>query len=58
MRALNISTRKVGGIRFLKLGRLTFAFSVSREYRALGTPQGRVIVPVTLKMEDANVRRL
>lgn len=31
----NISTRRVGGIRFLKIGRLTFAFSVSRVYRPL-----------------------
>lgn len=31
----NISTRRVGGIRFLKVGRLTFAFSVSRAYRPL-----------------------
>ena len=31
----NISTRRVGGIRFLKIGRLTFSFCVSREYRPL-----------------------
>lgn len=34
--ALNVSTRKVGGIRFLKIGRLTLSFSVSRSYRAIG----------------------
>lgn len=35
---LNISTRKVGGLRFLKLGRLTFMFCISnpeRGYRPL-----------------------
>ena len=31
----NLSTRKVGGIRFLKIGRFTLAFSVSRAYRPL-----------------------
>lgn len=31
----NISARRVGGIRLLKVGRLTFAFSVSRAYRPL-----------------------
>lgn len=31
----NISTRRVGGLRFLKIGRLTFMFCLSREYRAL-----------------------
>lgn len=32
---LNISTRRVGGIRFLKVGRLCFSFCVTREYRNL-----------------------
>lgn len=31
----NFSTRRVGGLRFLKLGRFTFMFCVSREYKAL-----------------------
>jgi hypothetical protein len=31
----NICTRKVGGLRFIKLGRLTFMFCLSREYRPL-----------------------
>jgi hypothetical protein len=31
----NISTRKVGGIRFLKIGRFCFSFCVTREYRPL-----------------------
>jgi hypothetical protein len=32
---INFSTRKVGGLRFVKLGRFTFMFCVSREYRPL-----------------------
>jgi hypothetical protein len=32
---LNFSTRRVGGLRFIKLGRLTFMFCLSREYRPL-----------------------
>jgi hypothetical protein len=34
-RAINISTRKVGGLRFVKLGRFTFMFCVSKEYKSL-----------------------
>ena len=34
--AVAVSYRKVGGIRFLKLGRLTLSMSVSREYRPIG----------------------
>jgi hypothetical protein len=33
---VNVDTRKVGGLRFVKLGRLTVSFSVSRRYRAIG----------------------
>jgi len=33
--AINFSTRRVGGLRFVKLGRFTFMFCVSREYRPL-----------------------
>lgn len=29
----NFSTRRVGGLRFVKIGRLTFMFCVSRDYR-------------------------
>jgi hypothetical protein len=36
---LNISYRKVGGLRFLKVGRLTLMFCVSRAYRPL-SPAG------------------
>lgn len=32
---LNISFRRVGGLRFLKIGRFTFMFCVSREFRPL-----------------------
>lgn len=32
---LNISTRKVGGLRFVKFGRLTVSFCISREYHPL-----------------------
>jgi hypothetical protein len=32
---INISTRRVGGLRFVKIGRFTFMFCVSREYSAL-----------------------
>lgn len=31
----NISTRKVGGIRFFKFGRLCFSFCITRQYKAL-----------------------
>jgi hypothetical protein len=31
----NFSTRRVGGLRFVKIGRLTFMFCLSREYRGL-----------------------
>jgi hypothetical protein len=35
MGIFNFSTRKVGGLRFVKLGRLTLSFSVSREYKPM-----------------------
>jgi hypothetical protein len=31
----NFSTRKVGGLRFIKFGRITFMFCLSKEYRPL-----------------------
>jgi hypothetical protein len=31
----NFSCRKVGGLRFIKLGRFTFMFCISREYKPL-----------------------
>lgn len=35
----NISTRRVGGLRFVKVGRLCFIFCVTREYRSLARAQ-------------------
>jgi hypothetical protein len=35
MPIFNFSTRRVGGIRFWKLGRFCFSFCVTREYRTL-----------------------
>lgn len=32
---LNISIRKVGGLTFVKVGRLCFSFCLTREYRPL-----------------------
>lgn len=32
---INFSTRKVGGLRFIKLGRFTFMFCLSRQYKSL-----------------------
>lgn len=34
----NISWRLVGGLRFLKIGRFTFMFCISREFRPIGAP--------------------
>ena len=31
----NICTRRIGGIRFVKIGRLFISFGLSREYRPL-----------------------
>ena len=31
----NLSTRKVGGLRFIKIGRLTIMLCVSRRYKSL-----------------------
>ncbi len=33
--AVNVSSRKVGGLRFLKVGRFTFMVSISATYRPL-----------------------
>jgi hypothetical protein len=40
MRIFNISTRRIGGLRFLKVGRLTLSWSVSRAYRSLHAAKG------------------
>jgi hypothetical protein len=34
--ALRVSYRKVGGLRFLKVGRLSVSFCVCRTYRPIG----------------------
>ena len=31
----NVSTRKVGGIRFVKLGKICFSFCLTKEYKAM-----------------------
>lgn len=31
----NISTRRIGGLRFVKVGRFCFSFCVTAEYKAL-----------------------
>jgi len=33
--ALNISTRKIGGLRFIKVGRLCVSFCITSSYRSL-----------------------
>lgn len=35
----NVSYRKVGGIHFMKLGRLSFSFCLTRNYRPIGQRQ-------------------
>lgn len=32
---LNFSTRRVGGLRFVKIGRITIMFCLSRQYKSL-----------------------
>jgi uncharacterized membrane-anchored protein YitT (DUF2179 family) len=34
----NFSFRKVGGLTFIKVARLTLSFSVAREFRPIGAP--------------------
>lgn len=34
--AVQVDTRKVGGLRFIKIGRLTLSYSVARSYRPIG----------------------
>lgn len=57
---LNVSTRKVGGLRFVKIGRLTISFSVSRRYKSLNSPRAPLHVvhmPVQLVMCAPPLRR-
>jgi hypothetical protein len=35
MSVFNVSYRRVGGLRFLKIGRLCFSFCLTREFRRL-----------------------
>jgi len=35
----NISTRKIGGLRFVKVGRFFFSFCITRQYRPIGGEQ-------------------
>ncbi|MDQ5916739.1 MAG: hypothetical protein QG584_2633 [Pseudomonadota bacterium] len=37
MNILNISTRKIGGLRFVKIGRFCFSFCITRQYRPIGS---------------------
>lgn len=37
----NISTRRIGGIRFIKIGRFCFSFCVTREYIPLTVANSR-----------------
>lgn len=39
----NISTRRVGGIRFLRIGRLCLSFCITRDYRDLNQPKRTAI---------------
>jgi len=40
-KVFNVSCRKVGGIRFLKVGRFNVSWSVSRAYRPIGEKSAR-----------------
>jgi glutamate mutase epsilon subunit len=47
-RVFNVSTKKVGGIRFFKLGRINLSFSVSRvHHEAIDRRAKRSARPVT-----------
>jgi hypothetical protein len=39
---INFSTRKVGGLYFIKLGRLTFMVCLSKRYKSLHPAKGGV----------------
>jgi len=39
----NISTRRVGGIRFVRIGRLCFSFCLCAGYRDLNAPKRRAL---------------
>lgn len=54
---INFSYRKVGGLRFVKLGRLTFSWSISAVYRPLATEQQSAITRLN-RAAIARERRL
>jgi hypothetical protein len=54
----NLSYRKVGGIRFVKLGRFCFSFCVCREYKPLKEPFRSDAYFSSLKMLAAIEREL
>ena len=35
MSVINFSTRRVGGLRFIKIGRFTFMYCLSKQYKPL-----------------------
>lgn len=47
---MNVSFRKVGGLRFLKIGRLTVSFCVTAKYRPIKRPavHCRLVYPVSI----------
>lgn len=53
--AVNFSTRKVGGIRFIKLGRFCFSFCITRSYVAMGASHAASVA--TRSNKPARVRR-
>jgi len=36
MKLFLIDTRKIGGLRFIKIGKLCFSFCVTKEFRPIG----------------------
>jgi len=56
MRAFNVSKRRVGGITFMKIGRINVSWSVSKTYKEV-LPPARV-VPLTRESVDVRFERL
>lgn len=55
---INFSTRLVGGIRFIKLGRFCFSFCICRSYTPLKQPHVRAGQNNSSRMLDAIEREL
>lgn len=53
---LNISHRRVGGLRFIKLGRLTVSFSVSKAYKPLKGSAAHVAQCNAIRANTAGLR--